>query len=504
MNSLSALAEAGEELEYDVDSLAQSTSNVITALQTSQSQDEGAATESNRRATGVALESVVNSMLISLSNSLAEGDPAAVVMTEQLRMEAKRDRVEAFTGQILGEGAVVVPPGFLNESSHADEVVDAHIASYGLSGGPLFWTPMQLSSSRAIRGTTIVSVSFKATARQRRRLQLVSDADLNITNLSRPFLIQTRLDESAANVKFSSNLAGKNLSDVLGYIDALWNRTVLEIELEAIQGMQHNPGHCMGNANWTLQREAERDEMQRRSKADNTNCPHKPDSCDAAKRAIVSAPGCPGVRGGVEDCTVSTNNSNACACLRAALVRMYSKNSLLCVHFDKDTQTWRDDGILVTANDTHMTCSFTHLTSFSGFIGPMPSFNRMDAAGVFSIAWLINNPASAIVALCTLALSCVTTFWAIRVYRNLVRAISTAEQLQQEYELRSSEFVRKRQMLEDPDLSWFTKCEIKLRNAWMIGALVAGYPGDPYLRSHRLLVLWGGVLIGMVSLHSCD
>ena len=53
-------------------------------------------------------------------------------------------------------------------------------------------------------------------------------------------------------------------------------------------------------------------------------------------------------------------------------------------------------------------------------------------------------------------------------------------------------------MLENPDVSWFTKLEIHLRHDWMIGALVAGYPGDPFLRSHRLLVLWAGVLIGMV------
>ncbi len=496
LNSISALAEAGEELDYDVDSLAQSTSNVITAVQIQHVQAAaGTVTESDRRATGAKLESIVDSMLNCLSNGLVEGDPPVVITTEQLRLEAKRDNVNAFERQALGGGTVVVPTGFLHNATGSDTVVDAQIASYRPSGGPLFWTPSQLRPSGSIRGSSIVSVTFKATAR--RRLQSVSEAELDIANLTQPFLITTQLDQSATRVNFSTNLAGKNVSDVLGYIDALWNRSILEAELAAVGGAKQ----CNEDKNWTLRRAAERAEMQRRATSENKYCPHRPDSCDAARRIVASAPGCPGVRGGVEDCALGSNNSNgndACSCLRIALATMYIKNSLQCAHFDADTQTWRDDGTLVAANDTHMTCAFRHLTSFSGFIGPAPSFNRMDVAGVFSVAWLTSNRAGAIVALCTLAVSFATALWAIKIYKHLVRVVSTAEQLKEEYELRSSEFLRKRQMLEDPDVSWFTKCEINLRNGWMVGALVAGYPGDPYLRSHRLLVLWGGVLVGMV------
>ena len=194
------------------------------------------------------------------------------------------------------------------------------------------------------------------------------------------------------------------------------------------------------------------------------------------------------------------NNTEGCECLRAALIQAYSEKVKLCTHFSEDTQTWLNDGVLVmnATNETHMTCAFSHLTSFSGFIGPPPSFNRMELGGVFSIVWMINNPASAIVALSTLALSIVTTFWSLKIYKQLVRAVSTAERMNDQYEYQASEFVRKRQMLEDEDVSYLTRIEIKLRTQWAIGALFGGYGGDPYLRTHRLLVLWGGVLIGMV------
>jgi hypothetical protein len=110
----------------------------------------------------------------------------------------------------------------------------------------------------------------------------------------------------------------------------------------------------------------------------------------------------------------------------------------------------------------------------------------------------MNNPVSAITAFSTLGFSFVTTLLSVRIYKELVREVSADERAREQYEFRSSVFVQKRQMIDDDTVSWFTKSFVKLRSEWPLGALICGYSGDPFLRSQRLVVLWGSILIGMV------
>ena len=122
----------------------------------------------------------------------------------------------------------------------------------------------------------------------------------------------------------------------------------------------------------------------------------------------------------------------------------------------------------------------------------------MSVSALFSKEWITNNPVSAIAAFSTLFLSILTSILSLRIYNDLVAEVSDIEHERQEYEHRTSVFVHQRQMLERDDVSWFMQTSIKLRTDWPFGALLFGYSGDPYLKSQRLLVVWGGVLIGMV------
>ena len=157
----------------------------------------------------------------------------------------------------------------------------------------------------------------------------------------------------------------------------------------------------------------------------------------------------------------------------------------------------RDGEVVETKPDGSMTCAFSHLTSFSSFVGPPPKFNRMAVGGLFSKEWIKNNPVSAITAFSTLLLSIMTTILSLRIYKNLIAEITAEESERKAYEFRTSEFVRHRQLLEK-EVSWFLQAWIKLRTEWPLGAFLFGFSGDPYERSQRLLVLWAGILVGMV------
>lgn len=117
---------------------------------------------------------------------------------------------------------------------------------------------------------------------------------------------------------------------------------------------------------------------------------------------------------------------------------------------------------------------------------------------LFSKEWITNNPVSAITAFSTLVLSIFTAMLSLKIYNDLVEEVSAQEQRRRDYEHRASEFVHQRQLLDSTDVSWFKQCCIKLRTEWPVGAMVFGYRGDPYLKSQRLLVIWGATLITMV------
>ena len=117
---------------------------------------------------------------------------------------------------------------------------------------------------------------------------------------------------------------------------------------------------------------------------------------------------------------------------------------------------------------------------------------------LFSKEWIANNPVSAITAFATLLLSILTAMLSLKIYNDLVEEVSAEEQRRRDYDHRASEFVHQRQLLVSDDVSWFKQCYIKLRTEWPLGALIVGYRGDPYLKSQRLLVIWGATLITMV------
>ena len=139
-----------------------------------------------------------------------------------------------------------------------------------------------------------------------------------------------------------------------------------------------------------------------------------------------------------------------------------------------DGTRWNNDGVLVRQTQTSATCAFTHLTSFRNFVGPPPHFNRMSVASLFDKEWISHNPVSAITAFVTLGFSIITTMLAIRVYKDLIREVTDPASERNDYETRTSEFVRHRQLLERDDVNWLRHLAIKLRTDWPVGALLLG------------------------------
>eukprot|EP01047_Picozoa_sp_COSAG01_P058892 COSAG01_NODE_6998_length_3398_cov_19.689603_2_plen_493_part_01 len=379
--------------------------------------------------------------------------------------------------------------------------------------GPLFWTPKELDDgSGGLRTSAVLSVSFKQTVSAANTGGLglgVAGTEIAVANLSNPFLIT--LPVSAPVPPFSNNLAGKTKDEIEAYISNSWNRSALVEEVHAL--LTSSAGTSAGSrrrlstyqsqsctmhlnaSNYTLAIVEERAALAKRAADEGVHCPSKPDSCDAPEVEEKALTGCSGVRGGAEDCA---RWPAACKCLRDQLRNSYKLDSYLCTFFDKQRKEWRQDGQLYeTKADGSMVCAFSHLTSFSSFVGPPPTFNRMSVKGLFSKEWIMNNPVSAITAFSTLLLSIMTTIQSLRVYKALLAEVSDEQLRREQYEYRTSEFAMKRQQL-DKDVSWFFTSAIKLRSEWPLGAFLCGYPGDPYLKSQRLLVLWASILVSMV------
>jgi len=292
---------------------------------------------------------------------------------------------------------------------------------------------------------------------------------------------------SYSPVELEANAAGTDLNDVETYISTMWNRTLLEAEASEATGIE------MADVNFTSSVASERLKLERRGAEEGVHCPAKPDSCDAALREQEAAPGCPGVRGGVEDCSLWPQE---CALLRAVLRQLYLGTVSGC-SFWNGTH-WVKDGSLVDQTQTATTCAFDHLTAFSTFIGPAPKFNRMDVGGIFSKEWLQNNPVSAIIAFSSLIFSIWFTWLGVRVYKERLAEVDGGEHDRQNYDLRSSEFARMCQLIDNVDISWFRRVVIQLRIKWPLGAVLFGYSGDPYTRHERMLVIWTTAQIACV------
>ena len=58
-------------------------------------------------------------------------------------------------------------------------------------------------------------------------------------------------------------------------------------------------------------------------------------------------------------------------------------------------------------------------------------------------------------------------------------------------------------MLEDDTVSFWNKVYISMRTEWTLGACFFAYDGDPFLRSHRLLVVWAVLLVAVSAALLC-
>jgi hypothetical protein len=472
----------GESMDYPVEAVGAATSSMFAtvALQT----ESGG----NNEERGSRLANVISSIGATMANKLEAGEDPVSLATDEFVLTVEKGSPEAFAGKTLA-GVVEVPAGALAVAYQYQEVF-SQVVSYSGSG-PLFWTPSVMtdgSSGQLASGLT--SVTFNVASGGRRQLQ--GGTELQISGLSEPFLITIPVTSPP---DFVANLGGRSLEEVDTYIARLWNRTSLAAETLSTATEAAMATCSFGASNYTEDLELEREQLRRREVEEELFCPSKPDSCDAAERAEEAVPGCSGIRGGAEDCA---RWPEECNCMRGLLRKAYLGDQLLCSYWDETTKAWREDGELVERTDDSATCAFTHLTSFSNFIGPAPTFNRMSVEGLFSKEWITNNPVSAITAFSTLFLSLVTTLLSVKIYNDLVSEVSAEDQERESYEYRTSAFVQQRQLLERDDVSWFAQAHIKLRTEWPIGAFVFGYAGDPYLKSQRLLVMWGAVLIGMV------
>jgi hypothetical protein len=122
----------------------------------------------------------------------------------------------------------------------------------------------------------------------------------------------------------------------------------------------------------------------------------------------------------------------------------------------------------------------------------------MDVGGIFSKEWLQNNPVSAIIAFSSLIFSIWFTWLGVRVYKERLAEVDGGEHDRQNYDLRSSEFARMCQLIDNVDISWFRRVVIQLRIKWPLGAVLFGYSGDPYTRHERMLVIWTTAQIACV------
>jgi hypothetical protein len=398
LDALNQLVSAGQTLQYAVDGAAAAASNLFGALDDLHAQPSVSSSASRRRtlATDTSAaemgrmgEAIVDAIGNTLVNQNIEGENPVLLTTPQFAVEVARDTRDNLEGTVLGGGIVRVPTGALAVAAQ-HKSVSSQVVSYN-GTGPLFFTPTTLDDgTQAVRASGVTSVSFKRTVLGTDAGALglgTAGAEVPISNLTEPFLI--RLDSSSrGNERFSSNLGNMTLAEVDRYISLLWNRTSLAREAQdSVTNLSMTYEVCkqyFTDANFSAAMAVERAEVRRRADQDGVHCPAKPDSCDAAQLKEKNGKGCPGVRGGAEDCA---KWPAACDCLRTMLRVAYTQDKSQCTFWDESAGIWREDGTVMERADTHVLCAFAHLTSFSSFVGPAPSFNRMSIKGMFSKEW---------------------------------------------------------------------------------------------------------------------
>jgi hypothetical protein len=505
------LAEAGalSTGTFPVEGIAGAISNLLSAMSI-QNDATSRTQQSDNRGDGIDRGMVIAGAIDNLGdgvvNQMVNGEAETLLRTDNFDLWVQRDSPGQFEERTLA-GLVRVPSAALTVA--AGQTVTSQIIQYsGL--GPLFAAPETLIDGTGSQlASSLLSVDFKYTSTPvegRRVLQSSGAQTLEIANLSEPFIISIPLVNTSRELNFSKNMARKSLEEVDKFISFSWNRTSLEEEMVLLAMPGSSPASgCssyLNDSNFSMALQQQADQLQRQEEEKKTVCPRRTDSCANSKlKEDGTMIGCPGIRGGAEDCH---RWPEACACMREELREKYVRTvSELCVYWDEELREWRRDGEFVNVTNDSLYCAFDHLTNFAAMLGPPVSFNRMDVEAILDKEWLKRNPVSAIIALVTTLLSLVSMAVAIKIYQHLVRKVSTAELLREQYELRSSRFARKRQLLSLDNVSIFHKLAIDLRIQWPLAAIVLGYRGDPYLKSHRFVVVWLGILIGKTALKIC-
>lgn len=387
-------------------------------------------------ARGMLIAGALSNLGDGIVNQMLNGETETSLQTKNFGLWVQRDIPAQFEQRTLA-GVIHVPEAAL-------AVADGRTVSYQIiqySGlGPLLAAPDTLSDGTdAQLASSLLSVDFKLPHMGgRRMLQSARARKLEIANLSEPFIIRIPLHNVSRAFNFSKNLAGKSLQEVDKFISFTWNRTILEEEIVSLTESASAPiSECtayLNESNFSSALLEQAKELRRQEQDRNTVCPRRTDSCaNSHLKEDGTMIGCPGIRDGAEDCR---RWPEACACMREELRKKYVRTvSELCVYWDEELHVWRRDGKVVNVTNNTLQCAFTHLTDFAAMIGPPVRLNRMDFEAVLDKEWVKRNPASALTALITALVSLLSMAVAIRIYQRMVRKVSTAELLREQYEL---------------------------------------------------------------------
>jgi hypothetical protein len=163
-----------------------------------------------------------------------------------------------------------------------------------------------------------------------------------------------------------------------------------------------------------------------------------------------------------------------------------------CAHWNESMQEWIMDGALVFRTAATIDCSFTHLTSFGGFMSPANELASVRE--LFDVdSWAKNVPGLVIV-LSLLITIVVAVAWSWHVYTKSVRRGGRAVLV---HEVASTEYGRSLFANTYKHVHRMKQISFKLRTETECGSLLWRVPGDPFARSQRMILVFITLLCGL-------
>ena len=170
-----------------------------------------------------------------------------------------------------------------------------------------------------------------------------------------------------------------------------------------------------------------------------------------------------------------------------------SNESAGCAHWDIAGKAWVQDGVLTARYDDHITCEFSHLTDFGGFIGPMPTANTV--SNPFDFAMWADNITGAVMSglilLCAASICC----WSLADYNQRSNALKKDKDY---FDARTTEYVHTRMHASATSHTFCLREWLLLRWGCQLFTTMKPHSGDPYLRSQRMLVFANALLVSLV------